>query len=111
MMNGLARLPDAPRTRQQRPGGVRRGAGLAQRGASLRTRIALSAARNEYEHDMISALDVADAFADILNRARGFVSQRHGHDPRPVAVDHGEIGMTEAGGPDLHQHFARARRI
>ena len=111
MVDRPAALVNAARAREQRAGAVRRRTRLAQRRPPGGARNAVAAARHEHQHDMIARHDRGDAGPDLAHDARCFMPQRHRHHPRPVAVDHRQIGMAEPRRLDLHQHFARARRI
>src|SRR5690606_32751422 len=61
--------------------------------------------------DVVAPAEVVDAGADLLDDAGAFVAEDHRHRPRPGAVDHRKVGVTEAGGGDLHQYFAGAGRV
>ncbi len=77
--------------RQQRARGVRPEARLAQGRPTGRARDAVPAARHECRHYVITALEVRDARAELLDDAGGLVAEHHRHRPRTVAVDHGEV--------------------
>ena len=82
---------------------------LAQRGAALRTRQAVSATRHEHHHDVIADGEVLDAWSDLFNHARSFVAKDHRRGPRAVALYHREVRMAQPRRRDLNQHLAVLR--
>ena len=68
----------------------------------------MAATGHEHQRHGVAALQVGDAGADFLDDAGGLVAQRHGHRPRPVAIDDGQVGMAQAGRGNPDQHFVRA---
>ncbi len=48
--------------------------------------------------------------AELLDDAGRLVAERHRHRPRPVAVDHRQVGVAQPGRGDLDQHLARTGR-
>jgi hypothetical protein len=57
---------------------------------------------------VVAGLEVVHARAERLDHAGGFVAQHHRQRPWPVAVDHRQVRVAQAGGLDPHQHFAGA---
>ncbi len=97
---------------------IEQGAGIvglctrrAQRGAAVGTVVAVAAAGHEGTHDMIADLEALDVRAYFDDFAGRFMAQHHGRGPGTVAVDGGQIGMTQPGRMNLDEHFARLRRI
>jgi hypothetical protein len=107
VIDGLPIASEAPSAGEQCSGAVGGGAGLAQRRAALGTRAAVPATWYEHQHDMIAAFEIGDTIAELFYYPSRFMSQRHRHRPRPVAVDDRQIGVTQAGRPDSDQYFAR----
>ena len=99
--------------RQQRARTVRGRARLAQGRAAFGTRAAMAAGRDEHaaRHDRRGLRSVRHPRADLFDDAGRFMAQRHRHRPRPVAVDHRQVGVAQARGFDPHQHLARPRRV
>ena len=56
-------------------------------GAAVRT---LAAAGQEHGHDLLTDLEVGDAFAEFFDDARAFVAEEHRQGPWTVAVDDGQ---------------------
>ena len=83
-------LPPAPLAREQGPGGVGRGARLAQRSPPVAARRAAAAGRHEGEHDVVARGERGDAGAEPRRprrRLRG---------PRAIGITRGrEPSMTE----------------
>jgi hypothetical protein len=111
VVDDLAILAEASPPREQRSGAVGHGTGLAQRRASLRAWAAMSATGHEYEHHVIAALEIGDAFANLFHHPRRLVSERHWHRARPVAVNHGQIGVAQACRANPDQDFAMLRAL
>ena len=59
---------------------------------------------------MIAFLQVRDAVAHGFDDAGHFVAEHHRHRSRAVAVDHGEIGVTEPGGAHADEHLTWSGR-
>jgi radical SAM superfamily enzyme YgiQ (UPF0313 family) len=57
----------------------------------------MSAARYENHDDVVSDAEVVHPWTELLHRARCFVTQHHRRWSRTISVDHGKIGMTQAG--------------
>jgi hypothetical protein len=106
MVNRFAIAAEAPSAGKECAGAVGRGTGFAQCWTSFRAWTAVSTAGHEYQHHMVSALQIRDAFADLFDHTGCFMAERHRHRPWPVAVDHGQIGVTQARGADFDQYFA-----
>ena len=111
MVHVGTRAMQATRAADQRAGRVGGGARLAERGPARFARAAVPAARHERRDDVVADLQVGDARAELLDDARALVAEHHRQRPRPVAVDHREVGMAEADRAHLQQHLARARRV
>ena len=60
---------------------------------------------------MVAHFQIGDAGAHFHHLAGGFVAQRHGQRPGPVAVDHRQVGVAQAGGAHPHQNLAVARGV
>ena len=71
----------------------------------------MAAAGNEDENNVVARFEVDDAGARLDHHAGGLVAEHHRRRTRPRPVDHRQVGMTKAGGFDLHKHFAVARRV
>ena len=97
-----------PLAGEQRSGGVRSSARLAQRRTPGRARAAAAAARDEHQHDMIAGFEVGHALAHVLDDRRCLVAERHRDGPWPRAVDHRQVRMAQARRCDLDQEFAAA---
>ena len=97
---------------QQGAGGVAGRARFAQRGPALGARFAVPAGGHEDEHDVVTDGEVvAGVRADLLHDAGGLVAQRHRQRPGPVAVDHREVRVAQAGGLDPDQDLPGPGRI
>ena len=68
----------------------------------------MSATRHEHHDDVIADLEIVHARSEFLDDAGGFVAEHHRRRPRTVAVDHGKVGVAQAGRADLHHHLAVA---
>ena len=90
---------------------VRRRAGLAKCRPLGSAGAAAAAGRDERQDRVVSGGDARHALTAGDHLARGLVAEDHRHDPRPGAVDHGEVGVAEAGGAHAQEDFARARRV
>src|SRR5262244_3966510 len=51
----------------------------------------------ELEHHVISGAHVVDRGADLDDLPRAFVTQNHGYRTRTIAVDYGQVRMTQPG--------------
>jgi hypothetical protein len=71
----------------------------------------MTAAGNKHGYYVITRRKILNAVSHCLYHTGGFVAQRHGYWPRPVAVDHGQVGMAQTSRSDLHQHLVVAGRI
>ncbi len=60
---------------------------------------------------MVADLDALDALADRLDDARALVAHDDRRGPRPVAVDHVQVGMADAARAQLDEHLAAARAL
>ncbi len=61
---------------------------------------------------MVALLDAGDALADVDHDAGAFVAEDRGEQAFRIGAGQCEfIGVTDAGGLDLDQHFALARSI
>jgi hypothetical protein len=89
-------------------GGVGDGARFAQRRAAFQAGQAVAATGHEDQGHGIAALEVGDARSGFLDHAGGLVAQGHGHRPRAVAIDDGEVRMAQPGGGDFYQHLVGA---
>src|SRR5258708_35890511 len=65
----------------------------------------MAAPGNEDHHDVVAALQIGHTFAECFDDTGGFMAERHRHRPWAIAVDDGEVGMTQACGGDLDQDF------
>ena len=101
----------AARAREQRAGAVRGESRLAERRTARVAGAAVSAARHERGDDVVARCEAGHAGADFLHDARGFVPERHRQRPRPVAVDHRQVGVAESRRADPHQHLAGPGRV
>src|SRR5712672_4718960 len=77
----------------------------------MRARITVTATRHERSDDVIADFETLHPGSNGKHNACAFVAEHHRHGPRPVAVDDRQIRMTESGGADFEQHFARPGRI
>jgi len=88
---------------EQRARGAGDEAGFAQRGPAFPAGQAVAAIGREHQGDMVAALQSDDAGAELFDDAGGFMAEHHGHHPRPVAVDHGQVRVAKPGTGDAHQ--------
>src|SRR5690606_24087903 len=63
------------------------------------------------QHHALTGVEVLDVVAHLDDTARRLVAEEHRHRARPVAVHHGQVGVTQPGGLDLEQHLARSGRV
>src|SRR5262245_10029490 len=96
---------------QQRACAVRSRARLAQRRTTLGAGKAMAATRHEHHHHVVADREIVDAGPEFFDHARRLMTEHHRRRSWAVAVDHRQIGVAQAGGADLHQHLAVARRI
>ena len=78
---------------QQRAGDVRRQARLAQGRPAARAGLAVAAGGDEGGDDVVAGMQVGDARSHGLDDAGPLVAEHHGQWPRPIAVDHRQVGM------------------
>src|SRR6185436_15802596 len=57
---------------------------------------------------MVATSQVVDTGAHLLYDTGHFVTKHHGQRPRPVAIDHRKVRMTQSRGAHLHEHFTGA---
>jgi hypothetical protein len=108
MIQRLSVASQAARAGKQRASAVRGRAWLAQGRSAFGAWRAMTTARHEYHHNVIPALQVADAFAYLLDDCGRFMAERHRHRPRPVAIDYRKVRVAQARSDDLDQHFLTA---
>jgi len=104
----LVRTVQAAVAAEQRAGGAGGKTRLAQRRPALPAGQAMAAIRREHQRHMVAALQTHDAGPELFDDTGRFVAQHHGHHPRPVTVDDGEIRVAQPGSGHFDQHFARA---
>ena len=96
---------------EQRPRRIGRRARLAERRSPRPARLAIAAGGDKGQDHVVAGVEGRRPRTDPDHLAGRLVAERHRHHPRARAVDHREVGVTEAGGPDLDQQLARSRRI
>ena len=111
LMSVAVSVVEATLAAEQRPGGVRRRARLAERRAPRPAGLAFAAGGDEGEDDVIAGRERVHARAGRDDLAGSLVAERHRHHPRPRAVDDREVGVAEAGGADPDEELARPRRV
>ena len=84
--------------------------GFARREAVGRARRAMAAPRQEHQHHPLTHGQVVDALTDPLDDPGGLVAEQHRHRPHPVAVDHRQVGVADAGRLDSDHDLAASRR-
>lgn len=84
------------------PGGIGIDADDLLRSGQLAT---LPAVGNQKRNHMVADLELADTSADFDHHPRSLVAQQRGELPRQLAFEHMQIGMSQAGAFDLHQHL------
>src|SRR5690625_4481478 len=94
--------------REQRTGRVRRGTRFAKRWPPLSARQAMPTAGDECEHHVVTHGEIVDMVAQRYDLSRCLVTERHRHGPGTIAVDHGQIRVTQSGSTDPNQHLPRA---
>ena len=90
------------------------GGGVTEVGVTVGAGRATTAGGDETEDDVIAGLQPVHALADLLHDARSLVAADHGrsgNEACDVSVVGVLIGVTQAGGRHLHQHFTPFRRI
>lgn len=96
---------------EQFAGPVRRSAFVAEEAFAGGAARAFAAGGKKRQHD-----PVADGEGRIVRCSQcldgpdGFVAKHHRHRPRPVAVDHRQVGVAKPGSIDPHQELACAGR-
>ena len=59
---------------------------------------------------MITDGKVEHAVAELFDNASGFVTERHWHRARAIAIDHRQVRMAQPGRLDAYKNFANTRR-
>lgn len=111
MMHAITRAMQAEFTGEQITLAVVFRTRLAQRGAPLRTRIAMPATGHENAHHVIAANQIVNASSHLFDDAGRFVPQHHRQRPGSIAIDDGQVGMTETRRRDLDQNLARSGTV
>ncbi|GBD28866.1 hypothetical protein HRbin31_00888 [bacterium HR31] len=106
VVQGLLTPVEVARPVQQTALHVGRVPPLAQGGTPYRAEPAPPAGGHEAEHHPVAFPDFGHPRAHGPHHARGLVAQDHGHDPGPGPVDHGQVGVAQPRGLDLHQDLA-----
>ena len=70
----------------------------------------VTAAGQEGHHDPVAWRDALDRPPDLQRDPAALVAEQHRDGPHAVAVDDRQVGVTQAGGVDLDEHFRRPRR-
>src|SRR5690242_13325545 len=60
---------------------------------------------------MIANTKIPNLRADLDDLSCAFVPNRHRQRTRPIAIDHGQIRMTQTSSTHAHEHFARPWRV
>ena len=71
----------------------------------------MPATRDENHDDVVAALEIVNAGADLLDHPGRLMAERHRHGARPIAFDNGQVGVAQARGTNPDQRLAGAGRI
>jgi hypothetical protein len=99
------------RAAQQHASRIRLETRLTQRRPPMHARLTRSATRHESSNDVIADSQIIDLGTHLDNLTSTFVTDRHRHRSRPIAIDDRQIRMTQTRRTHAHQHFTRPRRI
>jgi hypothetical protein len=91
--------------------GIRCAARLTQNAPPYETGLTLPTKRFEDQNHCIARRKPTDPCPDGLNLARGLMANHQREGPGTVAIDRGEVGMTEARGANPNPNLSKARRI
>ena len=110
VVDGLAVARQPPFAGHQRARAVGGAAGFAGGQPVRGARRAVATSGQKRHDDALPDRHVRHGGPGLLDDARCLVAEQHRHRAHPVAVDHRQIGMAEAGGLDADQKLGVAGR-